>query len=109
MSEPNSTNKKIKEPRYNIDLIVEQIIERFGTQRELAKVLGTTEANVSNKLKNPSKRFVKDLERVGISVVHNKNVQTKNGIEFDSRIMYDLIRDIGEIKARLNALERKIG
>lgn len=52
----------------DLDLLVSQIEEKFGTRRAFAEVLGIDETNLSHKLKRQSGKFMKQLEEHGISI-----------------------------------------
>ncbi|HOI30875.1 MAG TPA: hypothetical protein PLZ15_14105 [Melioribacteraceae bacterium] len=94
------------------DQLVDLILEKFATQRELADKLGISEGNLSNKLKNPSRKFIKELEKYGIVINDHSNRNIINGSgggkESTDLMVFNMAKELGELRERVSVLERKL-
>lgn len=93
------------------DKLLDSILEKFTTQKELANKLGISEGNLSYKLKNPSRKFIRELEKHGIVINDHSNRNIINGgggKESTDFIVFNMAKELGELRERVSFLERKL-
>ncbi len=91
--------------------LLDSVLEKFATQKELANKLGISEGNLSNKLKNPSRKFIRELEKYGIVINDHSNRNIINGgggKESSDLVVFNMAKELGELRERVSFLERKL-
>jgi len=58
----------MKQKKYTRDEILSAIYEKFGNLEDLAKVIGGTKQNISDKIKRQSPKFINKLREIGINI-----------------------------------------
>ena len=90
--------------------LLDAILDKYQTQKELAKAMGVTEGNLSKRIKNPTRKFVKELEKFGVKVYqnNNRNVVNNHGTASDvSMMVFNLIQKVGQLEERINRIEKR--
>ncbi len=104
---------EIKKKEEISEKVLDAIIEKYGTQKAFAQVLGTTEGNLSKRIKNPSYKFIKELEHHGLVIHDNssKNIIHNNGtnrnVDQYSGLIYNLIEKVAKLEHRVEELEKR--
>ncbi|MFA5805551.1 MAG: hypothetical protein WC879_13010 [Melioribacteraceae bacterium] len=110
MVKKSQDKETIKRREELVRQLLDAILDKYGTQKELAKAMGVTEGNLSKRIKNPSRKFVKELENHGVKIYHNnnKNIVNNTGTNSDlSNMVFNLIQKVGQLEEKINRIEKR--
>lgn len=94
------------------EILLQAIIEKFGTQRECAKALGIDETNFSNKLKRLSNKFIHQLKFIGVKIPdqdYGFTLDIKNKfVKEDPQQYKNYLAEITTLKSELSETKKLI-